>query len=216
MCTIPRIASLALPAFVFVCLSTAACSASDAVGPDAPADPVEGGAIDAGAVGASDPEAGARPGDASGAADGGSVSPAECPREADLLDLEEHACLHASKGPFRDVVADNDGGALPDVSRVHTAFRIALGGAGEARVAYKPRRTAEYVFFTDAAASIAVRAADGGRIATTCSGAPFGTCAAFRSAAIVPLDAGVVYELTLTPTDRPATLTLIVEEREPS
>jgi hypothetical protein len=64
--------------------------------------------------------------------------------------LIEHACLHATFGPFAEVRGASDTGSRAPVDRPHTAYRVSLAEeAGE--VSYAPARTGAYAFFTDVA-----------------------------------------------------------------
>lgn len=70
--------------------------------------------------------------------------------------LIEHACFHARGGPYRDVSA---GAEAIDVSRAHTAFRVALtpdpSGGFAATLAYRARTTGAYALFASPGARLA-------------------------------------------------------------
>ena len=72
--------------------------------------------------------------------------------------LVEHACLHARKGPYRDVVATAEGPPVA-VNRPHTSYRIDLAAEGSeyvGLVAYEPTRAGDHAFFLGPAGSVTV------------------------------------------------------------
>jgi hypothetical protein len=61
----------------------------------------------------------------------------------------EHACRHGQFGPFDDAVAlASPTGALPQVSRVHYAYRVVPEEGAAGHVLLVPRREGEHVLFT--------------------------------------------------------------------
>lgn len=70
--------------------------------------------------------------------------------------LIEHSCFHARGGPYREVSASSE---AVDVSRAHTAFRIALAPAlsgYSGTIAYRVRTTGAYALFTSPGARLSL------------------------------------------------------------
>ncbi len=114
-----RVATVA--SFVLATVA-AACHADDAAGVADPAKSAE----DAGVV--SPPVEGASPRDAA----------APCTLSEDVV---EHACLHATSGPFGDLASGQLG------TEAHVVYRTPLGEGGAFEVSFLPARAGVWAFF---------------------------------------------------------------------
>lgn len=102
------------------------------------------------------------------------VSEVACAVDDDARDLEEHACLHATSGPFAEVVATVPASA-PAISRPHTAYRVDIRG-DERWVSFQAQDAGTHVFFSTPPARLAIRRADGAAVAPSCEGAVSDVC----------------------------------------
>lgn len=115
------------------------------------------------------------------------VSEVACAVDDDARDLEEHACLHATSGPFADVVATGAAGA-PAISRPHTAYRVEIRG-DERWVSFQAQDAGTHVFFSTPPARLAIRRADGTTVMPSCEGAVSDVCVELEHQVQASLDA---------------------------
>jgi MYXO-CTERM domain-containing protein len=97
--------------------------------------------------------------------------------------LIEHACSHATNGPFVDLAAGG-GIATPDMSDLHHTYQIQVVGVG-AHLRYRAQRSGAHAFMTDTAATF---------IATV-HGTPLAARPSFGVEGCAALTRGTVYEL---------------------
>jgi hypothetical protein len=125
--------------------------------------------------------------------------------------LVEHSCFHSTFGPFSTVEgAIVDGTPAPDVSGVHTEYRVGLGAQGAARrVEYVPKRSGVWVIFTDSPIALRVVDALGKELAPIYRQDGSTGCDALPVARAFPLEAGATYHLHLGPSDTRTTILVI-------
>ncbi|MGN6104920.1 MAG: MopE-related protein [Kofleriaceae bacterium] len=135
---------------------------------------------------------------------------AECPALGPSL--VEHSCFHARFGPFGEATAGTgDQPASGTLDAVHTYYRVRLGGAAASgAVPYTPARSGDWAFFVQHAVPLEIRAPNGEPLAIIHTGAVPG-CPFFARVDVVPLVAGVTYQVALGPT--PASEVGVVIER---
>jgi hypothetical protein len=133
----------------------------------------------------------------------------------------EHACLHASFGPFRTVSASSSyATATANVNREHTAFNVRLPTVGRRRqgvVVYAPAEGGEHAFFVnpdvpvtlyDAATNATVPVVSRQSIAPA-------ECPTLSALVTYDLVGGKAYKLAFGPTAATTVLTVIENVDEP-
>ncbi|GMV42284.1 MAG: hypothetical protein AMXMBFR64_40000 [Myxococcales bacterium] len=140
-------------------------------------------------------------GDGCEAGGGSSVAPGES--------IDDEACEHLADGPFADVAASVD--APPDVSKGHTAHRVALadvaGGKGGA-VAYANATAGDVTIFLSRDVPVAVTGPGGSPIVAEDSHKG-SACSAIAVSHVFPLPVGTS-TLTFGPTTE-TSVTVVIE-----
>lgn len=116
--------------------------------------------------------------------------------------LVDHACFHATMGPFASVTASatrDFAAATPNINPVHTHYTIALPAGSEGTVKYRPQRTGAWTIMTDPNTSLTVLDAGGASRPVLLEGA-VPSCAGLPYQRVYELQANATYRLVLGPT----------------
>jgi|GEM_PF-1435160 len=120
-------------------------------------------------------------------------------------ELIEHSCIHASKGPFVDVVA---GGALPpaDASELHHTYQVQVV-AEHPLLRYRAQRDGEHAFLTNLPTRI--RLSKAGAALSEPDRFPVEGCKPLKWATVQTLEQSAVYDVELV--DAPREVNLFIE-----
>jgi len=128
----------------------------------------------------------------------------DCTAERDFgAGLVDHSCFHTEHGPFVDVTATvgmKPTDATPDVSAVHTHFRVRVTPNEPNLVVYTPNRSGTWVLFGDLEVPQRVFADEGAERQPLMQ-VEIGGCAALPLARVFELEAATTYHLVLGPAD---------------
>jgi hypothetical protein len=126
--------------------------------------------------------------------------------------ITEHACFHATNGPFQTVPASATRvftAPTPNVNTVHTQFNVVLPAGSEGTVKYRPARSGDWAIFTDPSVSLQVLDPAGAVLPVALTHAVAG-CEHLSQVSVVGLTANTTYRVVFAP--GPSTVGVVVEK----
>jgi hypothetical protein len=127
----------------------------------------------------------------------------------------QHACLHATFGPFKTVTSNwNYETATVNINKAHTAHNVQMAlrkGSRHGVVVYRPAETGEHAFFINPDVPLTLRNASTDAVVPVVSQQSITTaqCSILKAAITYDLTAGQDYKLTYGPTTASTVLTVI-------
>lgn len=157
-----------------------------------------------------------KPGEASPSAAVAALEPdtskTRCADDEVARGFQEHACLHAESGPFASVTASLPAGA-PSVSKSHTAYEVLFPNPDERWVSFQTKKAGVFALYTDPKARLALRKANGDRVAMSCEGPTTDACAILAYQVQARLDANESVYIAVFTESAPS-IQLVIERVE--